>query len=137
MLADRVQATTSVNMTAPVQKDDSMQQVLSLLQILVTQKQAGPSRPEQNHPTTPRQQMPRQPSSLPSLVLRDPFVDDSQDPVRDLEVGLVHPIPVPLWEKLVISVQNLTIFRAFVLRLLWSNKSKTNRDSCLPAGHHQ
>ena len=54
VLADRVQATASVNMTAPVQKDDAMQQILSLLQTLVTQKQPGPSRPELNHPTTPR-----------------------------------------------------------------------------------
>ena len=59
VLADRVQASASVSLTMPQQKDESMQQILSLLQTMVTQK--SPSQPEPRQPVMPRPLTPRQP----------------------------------------------------------------------------
>ena len=59
VLADRVQASASVNTTIPQQKDDSMQQILSLLQTLVTLK--SPSQPEPKQQVLPRHPNQRQP----------------------------------------------------------------------------
>ena len=59
VLVDRDQASASVNLTMSQQNDESMQQILSLLQTLVTQK--SPSQPEPRQPVLPRPPTPRQP----------------------------------------------------------------------------
>ena len=78
VLADPVHASASVNLTMPQQKDESMQQSLSLLQTLVTQKSPGQTEPR--WPVLPRPPTPRQPFQ--------PSSTGTPRPIRGLQPGL-------------------------------------------------